>query len=110
MAEKVTISDKSLLAVAREGDGSMRDAQTLLDQVIAYGGGEVDDEVVADVLDLIDRNLLLAILAACVAGDASQALTACARWLAAQYPTRRAREQTFKIARRLHRGDPVFEG
>jgi len=37
------------------------------------------------------------------------ALSACARWLAAQYPTRRAREQTFGIARRLHRGDHVFE-
>jgi DNA polymerase-3 subunit gamma/tau len=78
-SEQVKISEKSLLAVAREGDGSMRDAQTLLDQVIAYGGAEVDDAVVADVLDLIDRNLLLAILSACVAGDAPAALAACAR-------------------------------
>jgi DNA polymerase-3 subunit gamma/tau len=78
-SEQVKISEKSLLAIAREGDGSMRDAQTLLDQVIAYGGAEVDDVVVADVLDLIDRNLLLAILSACVAGDARAALAACAR-------------------------------
>jgi hypothetical protein len=43
-------------------------------------------------------------------GRASRlALTACARWLAAQFPTRRAAEQTFTIARRLHRGDAVFE-
>ena len=33
------------------------------------------------------------------------ALVATARWIAAQFPTRRAMEQTFSIARRLHRGD-----
>ena len=36
------------------------------------------------------------------------ALTAAARWIAARYPTPRAGEQTFDIARRLHRGDDVF--
>jgi DNA polymerase-3 subunit gamma/tau len=78
-SEQVEISEKSLLAIAREGDGSMRDAQTLLDQVIAYGGASVEDDVVADVLDLIDHNLLLAIAAACVDGDAQAALEATAR-------------------------------
>jgi DNA polymerase-3 subunit gamma/tau len=78
-AEKVTISEKSLLAIAREGDGSMRDAQTLLDQVIAYGGSTVDDAIVSEVLDLIDHNLLLSIATACVEGDAPAALEACAR-------------------------------
>jgi len=37
------------------------------------------------------------------------ALVAAARWLAAQFPTRRAMEQTFSIARRLHRGDSFDE-
>jgi DNA polymerase-3 subunit gamma/tau len=78
-AEKVTISDSSLLALAREADGSMRDAQTLLDQVISYGGSEVDDDQVAEVLDLIDRRVLLAILEACVEGKPGDALAACAQ-------------------------------
>jgi len=68
-AEKIAISERSLLAIATEGDGSLRDAQTLLDQVIAYGGTEVSDETVAQVLDLIDRRLLLALLEACVDAD-----------------------------------------
>jgi len=78
-AEHISVSDKSLLAIAREADGSMRDSQTLLDQLIAYGGTEIDDAVVADVLDLIDRRLLFAIVSACVEGDAAGALAACAR-------------------------------
>jgi len=78
-AEGIAISPRSLLAIAREGDGSMRDAQTLLDQVISYGGKEISDETVAEVLDLIDRRLLLALLAACVDGDPAAALEACAQ-------------------------------
>ena len=73
-----TISPGSLLAVAREGEGSMRDAQTLLDQLIVYGGKEIGDEMVAQVLDLIDRRVLLAAVGACIDGDAGAALDACA--------------------------------
>jgi DNA polymerase-3 subunit gamma/tau len=76
-AEGVKISDHSLAAVARAGDGSLRDALTLLDQLIAVGDGVVDDERVAEVLDLIDRHMLLAIAEACVDGDAAAALVAC---------------------------------
>jgi DNA polymerase-3 subunit gamma/tau len=78
-AEEVAVSPASLLAIAREADGSLRDAQTLLDQVIAYGGEAISDEQVASVLDLIDRRVLLAILAACVDGDPAAALAACAK-------------------------------
>ena len=78
-AEGVKISESSLLALAREGDGSMRDAQTLLDQIIAYGGQEVSDETVAQVLDLVDHNILLSIAEACLASDPAAALDACAR-------------------------------
>ena len=78
-AEGFEISAASLTAIAREADGSMRDAQTLLDQVIAYGGTAIDDEQVAQVLDLIDRHLLLSLLSAAVDGDAPAALAACGR-------------------------------
>ena len=73
-AEGIAISPKSLSAIAREGEGSMRDAQTLLDQIVAYGGQQVGDEVVAEVLDLVDRNVLKGILEACIDGDPRRAL------------------------------------
>jgi len=77
-AEGVEISKQSLLALAREGDGSMRDSQTLLDQVISFGGSEVRDEVVTQVLDLIDRRVLIAIIKACIESNPRAALEACA--------------------------------
>jgi DNA polymerase-3 subunit gamma/tau len=76
-AEGIQVSDASLAAIARAGEGSLRDSQTLLDQLLAYGGERVDDAQVAEVLDLIDRKLLLAIASACLDGDAASALAAC---------------------------------
>lgn len=78
-AEGIRISDASLLAIAREGDGSMRDSMTLLDQVIAFGGEEIRDEQVAEVLDLLDRRILIAIIEACIDANAQAAIEACAR-------------------------------
>ncbi|MCH2171525.1 DNA polymerase III subunit gamma/tau [Myxococcota bacterium] len=77
-AEGVSISEHSLLSLAREADGSMRDAQMLLDQLVASGGENLDDDQVADLLDLVDRRMLLAILKACCEGNAAEALAACA--------------------------------
>ncbi len=76
-AEGVEISESSLLALAREGEGSLRDSQTMLDQMIAYGGTKVSDETVSVVLDLVDRHVLLEILAACIDSQPAQALEAC---------------------------------
>jgi DNA polymerase-3 subunit gamma/tau len=78
-AEGITISEESRLAIARAGEGSLRDALTLLDQALAAGGDRIDDAYVAEVLDLIDRRLLLAMLGACVDGDAAGALEGCRR-------------------------------
>ena len=78
-SEGLGISRASLLAIARESEGSLRDGLTLLDQVIASGGEQVDDARVAEILDLIDRRMLLAVAGACVEGDAAKALEACGR-------------------------------
>jgi DNA polymerase-3 subunit gamma/tau len=76
-AEGIAISDRSLATVARESDGSLRDALTLLDQLVASSAGGVDDALVARVLDLTPRHLLLGIVEACIDGDAARTLEAC---------------------------------
>jgi len=100
-AEGVAISEKSLLAIAREADGSMRDAQTLLDQVIAWGGNQVADDQVAQVLDLIDRRVLMGILDAVTSGDAARALEACGRAAATGVDAKRLAENLVGLLRDL---------
>jgi DNA polymerase-3 subunit gamma/tau len=56
--EKIQISQRGLLLIAQESEGSLRDAQSLLDQVIAYAGKNIRDEDIAEVLGLIDHKIL----------------------------------------------------
>jgi DNA polymerase-3 subunit gamma/tau len=56
--EQIQISQRGLLSIARESEGSLRDAQSLLDQVIAYAGKIIRDEDIAEVLGLIDHKIL----------------------------------------------------
>ena len=58
-AEKIAISDRALALVARRGEGSMRDALSTLDQVIAFCGEAVGDDDVQGLLGMVDRRLLL---------------------------------------------------
>jgi DNA polymerase-3 subunit gamma/tau len=73
-SEGIEISAGALSQIAREGDGSMRDAQTLLDQIVAYGGETITDETIAEVLDLVDRRVLQQIVEACIDGNPKLAL------------------------------------
>jgi DNA polymerase-3 subunit gamma/tau len=72
--EGVQISEQSLLVLCREAEGSMRDAQSLLDQVISFGGLEVSDKDVIEVLGVIDRKWLFSTSKAIIKRDSKQCL------------------------------------
>ncbi len=72
-AEKITISDAAIALIARAADGSMRDAQSALDQVIAFAGNTVNVDDVSTVLGLVGRDLLFDIIDAVVGEDAPSA-------------------------------------
>jgi DNA polymerase III subunit gamma/tau len=71
--EKIEASDAALLLIARGADGSMRDAQSALDQVIAFAGTTVGADDVSTVLGLVGRELLFDLVAAVVDEDAARA-------------------------------------
>lgn len=55
--EKITIDDDSLLIIAKKGDGSMRDAQSIFDQVVSFCGTTIDAKQVAGALNIVDQEL-----------------------------------------------------
>ena len=73
-AEGVQISDRALFVLAREGEGSMRDAQSLLDQVLAYGGQTVEDADALAILGVADRTVIYDIGAAVIDRTPARAL------------------------------------
>ena len=68
-AEKIEVSDAALALVARSAEGSMRDAQSALDQVLAFAGSTITVEDVSTVLGLVGRDLLFDLIDAVVAED-----------------------------------------
>ncbi|MGD9762532.1 MAG: DNA polymerase III subunit gamma/tau [Candidatus Binatia bacterium] len=73
-ADGIQISDRALFTLAREGEGSMRDAQSLLDQVLAGATDAVDDQEVLHVLGVADRAAIAAVADAIIARDPAGAL------------------------------------
>ena len=64
--EGIEISDPSLHLIALSSDGSLRDAQSTLDQLISFSGKKVPHSEVVSLIGIIDRELLLNISAAII--------------------------------------------
>lgn len=73
-AEGVKTEQEAVWLIARQADGSMRDSQSLLDQVITFCGDEVTLTKVVEVLGLTDRTVLLEALKALVQRDTQTAV------------------------------------
>jgi DNA polymerase III subunit gamma/tau len=69
------IPDESLQLIAREAGGSMRDALSLLDQVMACCQGEISHEQVLDILGAFDSGVLFSMSDAAGRGDVPALLT-----------------------------------
>ena len=84
-AEKVEFEPAALRAIARSAEGSMRDALSLLDQVLAFGGGRAVESEVRALLGTLDRRHVEGILEALAAQDGA-ALMACVAQLDERAP------------------------
>jgi DNA polymerase-3 subunit gamma/tau len=73
-AEGTPAEAEALAALAAAADGSVRDALSLLDQAIAFGGGAVRSAEVAEMLGALDRGAVLGLLEALAADAAPEAL------------------------------------
>jgi DNA polymerase-3 subunit gamma/tau len=72
--EKITAEDTAVSVLAREAAGSMRDAMSLVDQVIAFSGNALTEADVTRVLGVADRKVLHDLSSALVDGSADVVL------------------------------------
>ena len=56
--EGAKIDDRGLSYIVKAAEGSMRDAQSLLDQIISFGGQDINQDDVRDVLGFIPKEIL----------------------------------------------------
>jgi len=73
--EGVTLSNAALTAIVREAEGSVRDALSLLDQVLSFAGEKPDDAAVSQALGIVERQTIFDLCDALLARDAGRLLS-----------------------------------
>jgi DNA polymerase-3 subunit gamma/tau len=73
-AEKISISDEAVREIARAGDGSMRDAQSALDQVISFAGDKIQTEDVEKALGIAGADVLARVVNGIAENQPAEAL------------------------------------
>jgi DNA polymerase-3 subunit gamma/tau len=59
--EKIEVDENCLITIAKKGDGSMRDSQSIFDQVVAFCGNKIEYSNMADALHLVDQEFFFRI-------------------------------------------------
>jgi DNA polymerase-3 subunit gamma/tau len=72
--EGFTADEPGLALLAREADGSLRDAESLLDQAVAWSGGIINEQTVKEALGVADRQVLFRIAETVLGNNPAQAL------------------------------------
>lgn len=70
----ITAEDEALFWIAKESTGSLRDAYTLFDQVVAFSDGHIRTELIREKLGLLGLDAINKLAEACVQEQAAEAL------------------------------------
>jgi len=72
--EKIKIDEESLIAIAKKSDGSLRDALSIFDQVVAFCGSEIRHDSVIEALGLVDEDMFFEMTSTIVGRDFNGAI------------------------------------
>jgi DNA polymerase-3 subunit gamma/tau len=98
-AETIGVADPALALIARAAEGSMRDAQSALDQVMAFAGQTISVDDVSTVLGLVGRDLLFDLIEAVVDEDAPRAFVLADRAVEAGHDLRLVLRELSRVVR-----------
>ena len=75
VAEQLSISRRALEIISRQAVGGMRDALTMIDQVLSFTGDSAKDEEVLEILGIVDSDSRFAFLESLIGSRADEAMT-----------------------------------
>ncbi len=73
-SEKITVDKEVLFAVAKSSEGSLRDAESILDQLVSFSKGKVSLKDAIAVLGMVEQDVLFALTEAIIQKDPQTAL------------------------------------
>ena len=83
--EKIDIENDALLQIAKKADGSLRDSQSILDQIISYTGEKITLNDVSEALGIIDQELFFEFTNKILSADLKDLLLLCQRVISEGY-------------------------
>lgn len=72
----ITFEKGAFHYVAMEADGSMRDAESILEQIIAYSGQHISESDVVNIIGIVEKNVISRIVRSIVKKDLAEGLAA----------------------------------
>lgn len=99
--EKINVSEPAIYSIAREARGSLRDALSILDQVISFAGNNVDINEVKQILGFIDRSFVFEITKAIVSKNHKEAIVLSRRLFEEAYDVKKVVDMLVEIFREL---------
>jgi DNA polymerase-3 subunit gamma/tau len=99
--ENIRATPDALATLASAAEGSLRDALSLLDQAATLSGGNVDAATCADILALVDRELLEAVYSGIASGDRAAAVAALSKLTEGGEDPRHILMEFIELLRRL---------
>lgn len=100
-AEKISATPEALETLAAAAEGSLRDALSLLDQAATLAGGKVDQAICAEILALVDRELLESVYSGVASGDRAAAIASLAKLTEGGDDPRHVLKEFISLLRRL---------
>ena len=100
-AETIAIDDAAIPLIARAAEGSMRDAQSAFDQVIAFAGDQITAEEVSTVLGLIGRDPVLDVVEVVANEDPAAVFDLAGRFVEAGHDLRLVCRELIRAVRDL---------
>jgi DNA polymerase-3 subunit gamma/tau len=99
--EGIRATPEALETLAAASEGSLRDALSLLDQAATLSGGNLDQAVCAEILALVDPELLEAVFSGVASGDRSAAIASLSKLLEGGEDPRHVLKEFIELLRRL---------
>jgi DNA polymerase-3 subunit gamma/tau len=99
--EKIRVTPGALAMLSTAAEGSLRDGLSLLDQAATLSGGTVNEAECAEILALVDRDLLEGVFSAAASGDRGAAVATLGKLLDAGEDPRRILKEFLSLLRRL---------
>jgi DNA polymerase III subunit gamma/tau len=99
--EGIQATPQALETLASAAEGSLRDALSLLDQAATLSGGNLDQAVCAEILALVDRELLEAVYSGIASGDRGAAIASLSKLSEGGEDPRHVMKELIALLRRL---------